>query len=85
MRYMGSKSKIAKQIVPIIQGYIDENDIKYYLEPFCGGMNVIDKIKCEHKIASDINKYLIALLSENNKIDTLPSAVTKEQNMKIGT
>lgn len=83
MRYMGSKSKIAKQIVPIIQGYIDENDIKYYLEPFCGGMNVIDKIKCEHKIASDINKYLIALLSENNKIDTLPSAVTKEHYVEV--
>ena len=56
---MGSKSRIAKDIVPIIQSYIDEYDS--YLEPFCGGCNIIDKIKSNKKIASDKNKYLIAL------------------------
>lgn len=58
---MGSKSRIAKHIVQIIQRYIDENNIKCYIEPFCGGLNVIDKVKCEYKIASDIHRYLIAL------------------------
>lgn len=58
---MGSKSRIAKHIVPIIQSYIDGNQIKKYVEPFAGGMNVVDKIIAEHKIASDYNKYLIAL------------------------
>ena len=37
MKYMGSKSRIAKYIVPIIQEYIDKNEIKNYLEPFVGG------------------------------------------------
>lgn len=38
MIYMGSKSRIAKEIVPIIQSYIDNNNnIHNYLEPFCGG------------------------------------------------
>lgn len=61
MRYMGSKSRIAKDIVPIIQQCIDENNITEYYEPFCGGCNIIDKIKCEHKYASDLNSYLIGL------------------------
>ena len=34
---MGSKSRIAKYIVPIIQKYINENDITMYIEPFVGG------------------------------------------------
>ena len=59
---MGSKSRIAKHIVPILQKYIDDNDIHVYIEPFVGGANIIDKIKCEKKIGCDINKYLIALL-----------------------
>lgn len=37
MKYMGSKSRISKYIVPIIQKYIDENGIKTYIEPFVGG------------------------------------------------
>lgn len=59
---MGSKSRIAKYICPIIQDYIDRYNIKTYCEPFVGGANVIDKIKCETKIGSDLNRYLIALL-----------------------
>lgn len=61
MKYFGSKSRIAKYIVPILQKEIDENQIRTYLEPFCGGCNIIDKIKCESKIANDLNEYLIAL------------------------
>lgn len=68
LKYMGSKSRIAKYIVPIIQRYIDENNIECYIEPFCGGLNVIDKVKCEYKIASDIHRYLIALFKNIDKI-----------------
>jgi len=73
MKYMGSKSRIAKDIVPIIQEYVDKYD--RYLEPFCGGCNVIDKIKASKKIASDKNKYLITLWKHiqegNNLLDTV--------------
>ena len=62
MKFFGSKSRIAKDIVPIIQRYINDNDIHYYLEPFAGGCNCIDKIKCDRKFAYDIDKYLIYLL-----------------------
>lgn len=62
MKYMGSKSRIAKYIVPIIQGYIDKNNVQTYWEPFVGGANIIDKVKCPRRIGSDKNPYLIALL-----------------------
>ena len=32
IKYMGSKSRIAKDIVPIIQKYIDNNKITSYIE-----------------------------------------------------
>ena len=75
---MGSKNKIAKHIVPIIQKYIDDNNIKTYIEPFCGGCNIIDKIKCDNKYASDINKYLIELLKHIQQELPLPNEVPKE-------
>ena len=80
MVYMGSKSRIAKEIVPIIQSYIDDNNIHNYLEPFCGGGNVIDKVKCEHKYASDVHPYLIALLKQTQKdTSVFPETITLEQ------
>lgn len=63
MVYMGAKSKYAKHIVPILQKCIDENNVTTYIEPFCGGCNIIDKIKCENKFAYDRSDTLIALLS----------------------
>ena len=78
MKYMGSKSRIAKDIVLIIQKYIDDNKITNYIEPFCGGANIIDKIKCESRIASDINPYLIALLQRVQSKESLYDEVPKE-------
>ena len=62
MKYMGSKSRIAKYIVPIIQQCIDDSHSDTYIEPFVGGANIIDKIKCWRRIGYDENQYLIALL-----------------------
>ena len=57
MVYQGSKNRLAKFLVPIIQKYIDDNNIKTYIEPMCGGANLIDKI------GADINEELISLLN----------------------
>lgn len=64
MVYMGSKSKYAKYIVPILQKTIDDNNIKTYVECFCGGANIIDKIKCENRWGFDRSDTLIALLQQ---------------------
>ena len=78
MQYMGSKGKISKHIVPIIQKFIDDSSCKTYIEPFVGGANVIDKIKCDKKIGCDINSNLIDLLkySQSNE---LPITISEEE------
>lgn len=68
MKYMGSKNRIAKFILPIILKNRKEG--QYYIEPFVGGANLIDKVD-GLKIGLDINKYLIALfkgLQNNEKL-----------------
>lgn len=78
MKYMGSKSRISKSIVPIIQKHIDDNSISNYYEPFCGGCNIIDKIKCQNRYASDSNEYLIELLKNKEKLNSLPNTISRE-------
>lgn len=78
MKYMGSKSRITKYIVPIIQKYIDDNGITTYIEPFVGGANVIDKIQCKNRYGTDKNKYLISLLQYVQSGKPLYEAVSKE-------
>ena len=64
MVYMGSKSKYAGSIVPVLQKTIDDNNIKTYIECFVGGANVIDKINCERRVGYDRSDTLIALLCQ---------------------
>lgn len=80
---MGSKSKIADSILPIIQQKIKDYNIKTYIEPFCGGCNVIDKVVCDRKIASDNHKCLIAIFKNLDKIHTLPEFVTREHYSEV--
>lgn len=78
MKYMGSKSRIAKYIVPILQECIDSNNVTTYIEPFVGGGNIIDKIRCQERIGSDINPYLIALLKRVQEGKPLLNEVSKD-------
>lgn len=82
---MGSKNRITKYIVPIIQSYINENDTDKYYEPFVGGANVIDKINSSYKYGSDLNKYLIALLQHVQDGGKLYDTVSKELYDKART
>lgn len=64
---MGSKSKYAKYIVPVLQAAIDRHEIDTYIEPMVGGANIIDKIKCKNKFGYDRSDTLIALLDLASK------------------
>lgn len=67
---MGSKNRISKHILPIMLPYRKEG--QYWVEPFVGGGNLIDKVDGP-RIGSDINKYTIeALISIRDNIDDLP-------------
>lgn len=61
MKYMGSKARLSKDISPIINKLIQENNINTYIEPFVGGANMMEYIQCNNKIGYDNNKYLIAM------------------------
>ena len=53
MKYMGSKSRIAEEILPIIlNGRVDD---QFYVEPFCGGLGTLDKVT-GNRIGNDKNK-----------------------------
>ena len=66
MKYMGSKNRFAKELLPIILK--DRTNGQHYVEPFAGGMNLIDKVT-GNRIANDIHTELIemwkALVYEN--------------------
>lgn len=88
MKYIGSKNRLSKHIAPIIQSYIDNmgEQCNGYFEPFVGGANMIDKIKCVHKYGSDIHPYLIALLRHvQNNVDDLPNTITKDEYNAVRT
>lgn len=86
MVYQGSKNKLAKWIAPIIQEYIEKNQVDTYIELFVGGANMIDKIKCKRKIGCDINEDLIALLKyaqADEKISIAPNECTYEHYIDV--
>lgn len=83
MKYMGSKARISKDIAPIINNLIKENNIKNYIEPFVGGCNMIEHIVCENKIASDNNDYLISMWRDLQKGWNPPNEMTKELYIDI--
>lgn len=58
MKYMGSKGRLAKHILPLILR--DRAEGQFYVELFCGGCNMIDKVK-GNRIANDKNTYLIQM------------------------
>lgn len=82
MKYMGSKSRVSKYIVPIIQIYIDETGFDY-VEPFVGGANVIDKISSYKKTGFDINPYLISLLEYMRDGGRLPEDISFEEYKRV--
>lgn len=57
MKYVGSKNRYAKEILPII---LKDRTDQIYIEPFVGGANTIDKVSGP-RIGADINPYLIAM------------------------
>ena len=86
MKYVGSKNRLSKQIAPIIQRYIDElgDSCKGYWEPFVGGANMIDKIKCDNKYGSDTHRYLIALLQHIQlTVNDIPKTISKEEYVSV--
>ena len=58
MKYLGSKKRIAKEILLIILK--NRKEQQWFVEPFCGGCNVTEHVK-GNVLAADGNEYTIAL------------------------
>ena len=70
MKYMGSKNRIAKYILPIMLK--DRKEGQYWVEPFVGGANMIDKVD-GNRIGSDSNIWVIeGLMLIRDNIDKIP-------------
>ena len=59
MKYMGSKNRIAREILPIMLA--ERRPGQCWFEPFVGGGNMIDKVN-SIRIGSDINPFVIDAL-----------------------
>lgn len=93
MIYQGSKARLKKYIVPILQKCIDDNNANVYIEPFVGGANIIDSIRCNFRVGSDNNSELIELLqymSSDTELSIFPEECSFEhysevrENRKLG-
>ena len=58
IKYMGSKRRIAKDILPIILKARKEG--QYFYDLFVGGGNLLEKVD-GNRVANDNNEYLIEL------------------------
>lgn len=75
MKYMGSKARIVKDILPIILS--ERNPNQWYFEPFAGGMNVICEVDGK-RIANDKNEYLIEMWKGLQKGNKYPTEISKD-------
>ena len=81
MRYMGSKARHAKHIVPILMDYHDQD--KPYFEPFLGGGNLFSEVPAQIKVGSDTASYAVALLSALSVGWEPPDTLSKEDYESI--
>jgi DNA adenine methylase len=80
MKYLGSKRRIAKEILPIILKNRQRN--QHYVEPFCGGCNTIDKVE-NPRIANDSHTYLISFCKGLSKGWVPPKNISEKMYTAI--
>lgn len=85
MKYLGSKNRISKHILPIMLKSFKDNNLDKWVEPFVGGGNMIDKVPhCIFRIGYDINPHTInALIAIRDYLDKLPNSVSEEYYKQI--
>ena len=81
MKYMGSKRRIAKHILPIMVGVAQERGVTKWVEPFVGGGNMIDKVPPSfERIGYDLNDHAImAMIDIRDRAADLPDSVTEQE------
>jgi DNA adenine methylase len=75
MKYMGSKSRHWREIVSVM--FKSRNEGQWYVEPFCGGMNVVCHVD-GNRIASDCNRFVIAMFQAAQSGWVPPDSVNED-------
>jgi|ERR1700733_1738303 len=91
MKYMGSKSRHAKEIIKAIEIELGGSlwnwgsGDKDYVEPFVGGANMIDKIPnvFREKIGNDINIHIIEMFRAIQNGWIPPDSCTEEEYLRL--
>ena len=85
MKYMGSKNRIAKHILPIMLKEMEYKGYTTWMEPFVGGGNMIDKVPDKYKrIGADLNEHTIAaMLGIRDFVNDLPEQVSEEYYQSV--
>ena len=82
MKYVGSKRRIRKNIIPIILNNCDSDTV--YTEPFVGGANMIQAVPSSFlRVGADANKGLISMWNALKLGWTPPSHVSEEVYQEI--
>jgi DNA adenine methylase len=76
MKYVGSKNKIAKEILPIMLA--ERKQGQTWVAPFVGGCNMIDKVDGP-RIGADFNESLVAMWLELQRGWIPPDFISEEQ------
>lgn len=80
MTYMGSKNKLAKYLLPLILK--DRLPDQWYIEPFMGGANMIDKVD-GNRLGNDKHYYLIEMWKALQNGWIPPTDISKEYYNEI--
>ncbi len=82
MQYMGSKNRVAKILLAVIER--ERKPGQTWVEPFVGGANMIDKVPGP-RIGNDSHKYLIAMWKALQTGWIPPTEISKEMyyNVKV--
>lgn len=80
MKYMGSKNRHAKELLPIILK--DRHPGQWYVEPFVGGANMIDKVD-GLRWGNDYHPHLIAMWQAVSEGWLPPESVSEELYIEL--
>lgn len=80
MRYVGSKARHAKHILPLMLA--GRRPEQCWVEPFVGGGNVITKVEGP-RLGADSNRYVVALLKAVRDGWIPPETVTESEYLTI--
>ncbi|QYC51365.1 hypothetical protein [Acinetobacter phage BUCT628] len=85
MKYMGSKNRIAKHLLPIMLAEAEKNNITTWIEPFVGGANMIDKVPDIYKrVGYDLNEHAIyALIGIRDDVEQFPDNLNESEYNKL--